>query len=195
MLAAAVIVIGAVAAGSTGAVVASVAAPVIVSAVRRLAARTPPFVAAQERAALPLLLDLIAAALDAGAPLADALASVAAQARPQTRALLSRVAALLRLGADPVEAWAGVREHPSLAAVAMTAVRSADSGVRLAEGFRRRAVEARADLRAEGIARAHRVGVLSLLPLGLCFLPAFVCLGVVPIIVGIAGDALTSLHP
>jgi hypothetical protein len=30
--------------------------------------------------------------------------------------------------------------------------------------------------------------VWVLAPLGLCFLPAFVCLGVVPLVLGIAGD-------
>ena len=30
--------------------------------------------------------------------------------------------------------------------------------------------------------------VWSLLPLGCCFLPAFVCLGVIPVIIGVAGQ-------
>jgi pilus assembly protein TadC len=30
--------------------------------------------------------------------------------------------------------------------------------------------------------------VWSLLPLGLCFLPAFACLGVLPVILGVAGE-------
>jgi len=30
-------------------------------------------------------------------------------------------------------------------------------------------------------------------PLGLCFLPAFVCVGVVPIVIGLAGGAFTDL--
>ncbi|MDQ3055153.1 MAG: type II secretion system protein F, partial [Actinomycetota bacterium] len=34
--------------------------------------------------------------------------------------------------------------------------------------------------------RAQRAGVALMAPLGLCFLPAFVCLGVVPVVVGIA---------
>jgi hypothetical protein len=29
-------------------------------------------------------------------------------------------------------------------------------------------------------------------PLGLCHLPAFVCLGIVPIVAGLAGDVLRS---
>ena len=39
-------------------------------------------------------------------------------------------------------------------------------------------------------AAVRRAGVWVLAPLGACFLPAFVCLGVVPLVIGIAGDAL-----
>jgi pilus assembly protein TadC len=40
------------------------------------------------------------------------------------------------------------------------------------------------------VARAERVGVWTLLPLGCCFLPAFVCLGVLPVVLGVAGQVL-----
>jgi tight adherence protein B len=36
-------------------------------------------------------------------------------------------------------------------------------------------------------------GVLAVGPLGLCFLPAFLLLGVMPAIVGLAGPLLTSI--
>ena len=35
-----------------------------------------------------------------------------------------------------------------------------------------------------------KAGVWVLAPLGVCFLPAFVCLGVVPLVLGIAGNVL-----
>ncbi len=41
-------------------------------------------------------------------------------------------------------------------------------------------------------AAAERAGVLIAGPLGLCFLPAFVCLGIVPVVAGLAGDVLRS---
>ena len=41
-------------------------------------------------------------------------------------------------------------------------------------------------------ARAQRASVLIAGPLGLCYLPAFVCLGIVPIVAGLAGDVLRS---
>ena len=40
---------------------------------------------------------------------------------------------------------------------------------------------------------ARRVGVLAVAPLGLCFLPAFVLLGVVPVVIGLAGPLLATL--
>jgi pilus assembly protein TadC len=43
------------------------------------------------------------------------------------------------------------------------------------------------------LSKAERVGVWSLLPLGLCFLPAFVCLGVVPVILGVAGEVFAGI--
>ena len=41
-------------------------------------------------------------------------------------------------------------------------------------------------------AAAERASVLIAGPLGLCYLPAFVCLGIVPVVVGLAGDVLRS---
>ncbi|MCU1692975.1 MAG: hypothetical protein JWM64_2066, partial [Frankiales bacterium] len=57
----------------------------------------------------------------------------------------------------------------------------------------RLAAEARASATARAEQRARRAGVLAVAPLGLCFLPAFVLLGVVPVVVGLAGPLLASL--
>jgi pilus assembly protein TadC len=55
------------------------------------------------------------------------------------------------------------------------------------------AADARRRQQAEAHRRAARAGVLAVLPLGACFLPAFVLLGVVPAVVGLAGPLLHSL--
>ena len=51
-----------------------------------------------------------------------------------------------------------------------------------------------ADVRAEAAeavaARAERAGVLVAGPLGLCFLPAFLALGIAPVVIGLAGPLL-----
>ncbi|MEV6931670.1 hypothetical protein AB0M46_45255, partial [Dactylosporangium sp. NPDC051485] len=47
-----------------------------------------------------------------------------------------------------------------------------------------------AALRVEGI---RRVGVLAVLPVGLCFLPAFVLTGVIPVVIAVVHDVLAAL--
>ncbi|PZE68160.1 type II secretion system F family protein [Curtobacterium sp. MCBD17_021] len=59
------------------------------------------------------------------------------------------------------------------------------AGVPAAELLRACALDRRADAAAEGIARAERLGVRLVLPLGVCVLPAFVLVGVVPVVLGI----------
>lgn len=140
--------------------------------------------------AVPLVLDLAAAVLRGGRPLPDALELAAPAARPATAASLTRVARLLRLGADPLPAWSAVPRGDPVRPLVPVAVRSATSGAKLAAAFERLAAELRAERSAQAAARAQRAGVLALAPLAACFLPSFVCLGVVPTVVGIAGAAL-----
>jgi Flp pilus assembly protein TadB len=143
--------------------------------------------------ALALTLDLLSAALRSGQPVAAALMLAAPAAGQSRQATLTQVAGLLRLGADPAEAWRGLADDVVLGPVAQAACRSASSGIRLAHGFEQVAADVRAQVRATAEARAHRAGVLAMAPLGLCFLPAFVCLGVVPVVVGIAQGVFSTL--
>jgi Flp pilus assembly protein TadB len=156
-----------------------------------LSGRTP---RRRASADLALALDLVATALRSGQPLSSALLLAAPSADPDSAAVIARTGGLLRLGADPADAWALAAEHVELEAVAVAATRSAASGIRLAAAFDRLAADVRANAATAAEARAHRAGVLVVAPLGLCFLPAFVCLGIAPVIVGIAGRVLTSLQ-
>ncbi|HET8582262.1 MAG TPA: type II secretion system F family protein [Jatrophihabitans sp.] len=170
----------------SGLVAAAVACPAVVAGLRwlqRRPVRVPP-----DRA-LALTLDLAAAALRSGRPLADALTLAAPAAHAGTAEVLHRVAALSRLGADPAQAWSAVPRDGPLGQVAAVAVRSAASGIKLAGAFERRAGEIRAERAALAAARAHRAGVVAMAPLAACFLPSFVCLGVIPVVVGIARTA------
>jgi pilus assembly protein TadC len=187
MAAGAVVGGGAVFGGLIGGVIALPPAMAVAVLVRRLREQEA-LTAGEPLSGLPLALDLIAVALRAGAPTPLALAVVADAVTGELRARLAQVAGLLRLGADPAQAWSAVRGHPDLAAVAVVAMRSADSGIRLADAFERQAEQLRDNGRSEAIARAHRVATFGLLPLGTCFLPAFVCLGIVPIVAGVAGE-------
>jgi pilus assembly protein TadC len=96
---------------------------------------------------------------------------------------------MLRLGADPADAWAGMAAVGEASLLSAAASRSARSGTRLADTLSRQADLLRAELQTKAVRRAHRVGAIALLPLGLCYLPAFVCLGIVPMVAGLAGQA------
>jgi hypothetical protein len=168
---------------ATGAIIGLVAGPLAVVGVRRLAAMAPRI---RPDIGLALAVDLAACALRAGQPVATAVALAAPAAGPVSGPRLLQVSGLLRLGAEPAEAWRELLADPVLAPVAQAARRSATSGARLAQGWEQLAVELRAGVRSAAEARAHRAGVFAMAPLGLCFLPAFVCLGVIPVVIGIA---------
>jgi pilus assembly protein TadC len=93
---------------------------------------------------------------------------------------------MYRLGAEPGAAWAGA--PPELAALGRVLVRAGESGARVAAALQTLASDSRAAARAATEERVRRAGIWVLAPLGACFLPAFVCLGVVPFVLGIAGD-------
>jgi pilus assembly protein TadC len=105
------------------------------------------------------------------------------------------VGRLLRLGAEPAAGWATLTEVGCYRSVAVAGQRCADSGARLAGALRAGAAELRAQRRDAAVAKAERVGIWSLLPLGLCFLPAFVCIGVVPVVIGVASPILSRAGP
>jgi pilus assembly protein TadC len=146
----------------------------------------------RERAGLdlPYAADLVAAALRAGLPTEQAVRVVAEALGGPLGVRLDRVAGALGLGVAPVDAWRPLHDLPAGTRVAAAAVRSADSGAALAGALARLADDVRAARLATVEAAAHRAGVLVVLPLGLCFLPAFVVAGIVPVIVAVLGDVL-----
>jgi pilus assembly protein TadC len=70
------------------------------------------------------------------------------------------------------------------------ATRSAERGSALSRALEQQAVDLRAARAAAAEAAARKAGVLVVLPLGLCFLPAFLLAGVVPLVVSVLGDLL-----
>ena len=186
LVAAGCVAVGCVAAGGPAGLVAAAAlAPAAGYGVAQCAARVG---RAARDPGLPLVLDLAAAALAVGQPLPRALELAAPAGTAATRDELCRIARLLALGADPEEAWRGASRQ--VAPLGAAACRSARSGAGLARTLTDLAAQTRAADRAAALARAHRAGVLAMLPLGLCFLPAFVCLGIVPSVAGLLGGVL-----
>ncbi|OJF12359.1 type II secretion system F family protein [Couchioplanes caeruleus] len=142
------------------------------------------------QADLPLAADLLAAALRAGAPVDHAVSAVAEALGGPLGDRLDRVGRSLRLGADPPEAWAHLADIPGAPRLIAAAVRSSTSGGALAGAFTRLADDLRADRVIAAEAAARRAGTLIVLPLGLCFLPAFLLAGLVPVVIAVLGDIL-----
>ncbi|MFF4987986.1 type II secretion system F family protein [Streptosporangium saharense] len=139
---------------------------------------------------LPLAADLMVACLRAGQPIAGAVDETARAVGGPLGDRLAWVGGQLRLGAAPEEAWQALSSEGPLAPLARTMSRAALSGAPVADILTRLADDARQEACASASAAARRVGVLAVAPLGLCFLPAFVCLGIVPVVAGLAGDVL-----
>lgn len=158
---------------------------------------------------LPLALDLIAACLRGGGTLVSALAAVGAANGGVLGTQLRRAADALAAGADAHTACApliaatvarsraarlsqllgrGPRASSRWTVMTRAAVAAFDraqtSGAKPAAALVRLAQRARDEAHAESIAAARRAGVLAVAPLGLCFLPAFLLLGVVPVVLG-----------
>lgn len=132
--------------------------------------------------------DLLALALSCGAGLGNALSAVAEQSGPAVAAQLRQVAAALQWGVDEAKAWQGLPDvwSPAADALALAAqVGMPAAGLlhEAAAGIRRRERQALQE-------RTARLGVLIVLPLGGCFLPAFAVLTVLPVVAVIARSVL-----
>lgn len=131
-------------------------------------------------------MDLLAFALSGGAPVVQALEAVAAasqESSPDVASALSRVSAAMRWGVSDTQAWAVAPPawQPAASAFALAGRAGAAPSTLLREAAR--------DLRtseAERVAVAGaKVGVKVVLPLGLCFLPAFILMTIVPMVLGL----------
>lgn len=131
-----------------------------------------------------MMLELVASMLHAGAGIGRSLELVARSAAPAIGESLRPVVAALSIGADWETAWQTPadavteveRLRDALAFAALTGAPSAS--ILYAQAARERREQFRA---AEK--RAAALGVKLVVPLGLCSLPAFICLGIVPVLI------------
>ncbi len=135
---------------------------------------------------VPAALDLLAACLAAGATPGQALVAVGTAFEGDVGAMLSGVAALTALGAPVETAWSEGSGDPRWAPVARALIRAHYSGASLTDVLEHLADDRRRAIRATAQAAAQRAGIKAVLPLGVCFLPAFVLVGVVPVVAGFA---------
>jgi pilus assembly protein TadC len=134
---------------------------------------------------LPGLVHLLAAALQSGCATGEAV-RLSCEAYPGPAAdLVSSVSSRLALGIDVEVAWQPVLADARLAVLGRTMVRAHRSGASVASAVAGLADELGRRSRLGIEERARAVGVKAAVPLGLCLLPSFVLLGVVPLAVSL----------
>jgi pilus assembly protein TadC len=135
-----------------------------------------------------VLLALLEAATASGAGLPRALAAVGRAIGGADGRSMERASAALVMGAGWDVAWtgAGRRLGPVIASLRATWTTGAAPGPALRAG----AVQVRRERRTVAREAAGRLAVRLVIPLGLCFLPAFILIGLVPVMVSL-GSALT----
>jgi Flp pilus assembly protein TadB len=134
---------------------------------------------------LPTGVDLLGCCLDSGAAIESALVSVSRAIGGPVGEELLAIHHRLDVGVDPARVWRSVSGHPQLAPLGRAVGRAHETGAPVGQAVHRLAEELRDRARADVEARARSIEVKAAAPLGLCLLPAFVVLGVVPMVVGV----------
>jgi pilus assembly protein TadC len=169
-------------AGAVAAVVAAVAAWVVIG-------RAEPAEVRRRREAvrrdLPYVVELFAATLRAGAAPGVGIGLVCTALPGPATERLSSVAARLSLGLDPVQVWSSLVDDPQLGRLGRALARAQETGAPVVAAVERLADDLARSARAETEERARAVGVKAAVPLGLCLLPAFVLIGIVPLVVAL----------
>ncbi|MGJ4116856.1 hypothetical protein ACN4D0_07580 [Corynebacterium macclintockiae] len=137
-------------------------------------------------------LDVTAAALHAGKALLPAWELGVGQLARGNRSevcegqdLLQHSLALLHLGGGE-QAWLALADHPLLGPIARQAAQQTRAGTSLADGMRQQAEHLRRVAADKATAGAEKVLIALAAPLTLCFLPAFVFVGLIPLAIGMA---------
>ncbi|MGW7353548.1 type II secretion system F family protein [Streptomyces sp. NPDC054784] len=139
---------------------------------------------------LPLAAELLAACLATGSDPGRAAEAVGGALGGPLGDRLLRASTELRLGGEPAAVWGRFGGPPGCEALARCLARAGTVGVPAVEPVTRLAADARARTSRAAAARSRRAAVLVTAPLGLCFLPAFLALGVAPVALGLAGSLL-----
>ncbi|MEP7763786.1 type II secretion system F family protein [Sanguibacter sp. 25GB23B1] len=140
------------------------------------------------RVELTVVLDLLSSALGSGAGLPRALEATGDALGGPDRAVLRGAASALLLGASWDAAWAGTGER--FAHVAEALQPAWVHGAAPRDALRLAGVRIDQDARTRARTAAARLGVHLVLPLGVCFLPAFVLIGLVPVLLSLGAGVL-----
>ena len=132
------------------------------------------------------LVELTASQLEAGLPLAEAVSVLAHSTAGRSYPELQRVAAALRLGLDWETAWSSAAQAPRALLDYRDALEfTATSGAASATVLRGQAEQVRRAQFRRAERAAEALSVRLVLPLGLCCLPAFMCWGVLPVLMSL----------
>ena len=135
---------------------------------------------------LPGVVRLLAVALAAGAPVGLALEQVADALPGRTTELLRLSRGRLALGVPPEQVWAELARQPGLEPLGRALARAHRSGGGVADAALRLADDLAREARLAVEDRARTVGIRAAVPLGACLLPAFLLVGIVPVVVAAA---------
>ena len=135
------------------------------------------------RQQLPHVVLLLAAVLRGGGSVAQALGQVSRALPGPATAALRLAEGRLRVGAPADEVWADLAGDPALGSLGRALARSEASGASVADTVARLSEDLGRDHRAEVEDLARSVGVKAAVPLGVCLLPAFLLVGIVPVVV------------
>ncbi|WP_069461751.1 type II secretion system F family protein, partial [Actinacidiphila rubida] len=159
-------------------------------AVRRSGSAAPPGGSEADPSDIALCADLMAACLAAGATPGEAAGAVGDCMGGSLGAALTRVQAELRLGAEPAECWLRLGRLAGAHEMARCLARASTTGSAPVAEMARLAADIRAAHGRSALARARKAAVLATAPLGVCFLPAFLLVGVAPVVMGLARSVL-----
>jgi Flp pilus assembly protein TadB len=134
---------------------------------------------------LPHVVGLLGDALRAGQAPPEALGVVAAALPGPAADTLAGVAPRLGLGIDPQTVYADLGADPALGPLGRALARAHRTGAPITATVDRLADDLARAARAEVEDRARAVGVRAAVPLGLCLLPSFLLLGIVPVVAGL----------
>lgn len=171
--------------GFIGLLVALVTIPLARSGVSKLESAAQRKKAKRLAADLPVALNLLAAVVASGQSTESALAIVARHTHGPLGAELVDVARQLAQSSDPSKVWLGLSDS-FFGKAARGFARSAESGSGVVAVIRQSAADVRREREEHKRVAASQVAVKTAAPLGLCFLPAFLLVGIVPMVLGIS---------
>jgi Flp pilus assembly protein TadB len=167
----------------TGVVIGALAAPMAHRAVGQLESAAGRQRAAKIAAQLPSALDLMVATLEVGRPPVTAFALAAEATSDPLGSELALVAHRLAVSGHSLAVWRSMESDLALAPVGRAFRRAEASGMPVARVVSGVADDLRRERRARRRDDSRKVAVRTAAPLGVCFLPAFFLIGIVPTII------------